>query len=91
MSPATIFRIHLGLRAVAALRERVSLALAQVDGPARSAARHCYSAQLPLLAGELRAGYAIPIVYVPLLMITHVIAFYLLMRPQPQAAQAVAG
>ena len=43
------------------------------------------------LAGELGAGYAIPIIYVPLLMITHVVAFYLLVRPQPQAALAVAG
>ena len=35
---------------------------------------------LPAIAGELGAGYAIPIIYVPLLMITHVIAFYLLAR-----------
>jgi hypothetical protein len=34
------------------------------------------------LAGELGATYAIPIIYVPLLMITHVVAFYLLARPQ---------
>jgi hypothetical protein len=33
---------------------------------------------LPALAGELGATYAIPIIYVPLLMITHVVAFYLL-------------
>jgi len=31
-------------------------------------------------AGELGAAYAIPILYVPLLMITHVAAFYLLAR-----------
>jgi hypothetical protein len=37
---------------------------------------------LPALAGQLGAGYAIPILYVPLLMITHVAAFYLLARPQ---------
>src|SRR6201988_3599423 len=37
---------------------------------------------LPALAGELGATYAIPIIYVPLLMITHAIAFYLLARPQ---------
>jgi hypothetical protein len=37
---------------------------------------------LPALAGELGAGYAILIIYVPLLMITHVVAFYLLARPQ---------
>jgi hypothetical protein len=46
---------------------------------------------LPALAGQLGATYAIPIIYVPLLMITHVIAFYLLARPQPQAARALAG
>ncbi|WP_244507889.1 hypothetical protein [Mesorhizobium sp. ORS 3428] len=40
---------------------------------------------LPDLAGQLGATYAIPIVYVPLLMITHVAAFYLLARPLPQA------
>ncbi|MEW6632924.1 MAG: hypothetical protein AB1440_18810 [Pseudomonadota bacterium] len=40
---------------------------------------------LPALAGQLGATYVIPIVYVPLLMITHVAAFYLLMRPQPKA------
>ena len=41
---------------------------------------------LPALAGELGATYAIPIIYVPLLMITHFVAFYLLMRPRPKAA-----
>ena len=42
----------------------------------------------PALAGELGATYAIPIIYVPVLMITHVVAFYLLMRPQPKVAVA---
>ena len=46
---------------------------------------------LPELAGELGATYAIPIIYVPILMITHVIAFYLLVRPQPAVACALAG
>jgi hypothetical protein len=46
---------------------------------------------LPALAGELGATYAIPIIYVPVLMITHVVAFYLLVRPQPKAARALAG
>jgi hypothetical protein len=46
---------------------------------------------LPTLAGELGATYAIPIIYVPQLMITHVVAFYLLVRPQLQAARALAG
>ena len=34
--------------------------------------------------GELGAAYAIPIIYVPLLMITHVVAFYLLVRSSAQ-------
>ena len=46
---------------------------------------------LAALAGELGATYAIPIIYVPLLLITHFVAFYLLMRPQPKAARALAG
>ena len=42
---------------------------------------------LPALAGQLGATYAIPIIYVPLLMITHIAAFYLLVRaPGRQAA-----
>src|SRR6266481_5515405 len=41
---------------------------------------------LPALAGELGATYAIPIIYVPVLMITHVAAFYLLLRHRTQAA-----
>ncbi len=40
------------------------------------------------LAGELGATYWIPIIYVPILMITHVAAFYLLARPQPTAGIA---
>jgi hypothetical protein len=48
-------------------------------------------AGLPALAGELGATYPIVIIYVPALMITHVVAFYLLMRPQPNASRAPAG
>ena len=46
---------------------------------------------LAALAGELGATYAIPIIYVPVLMITHFAAFYLLARPQPKAARHLAG
>src|SRR5438105_3052839 len=46
---------------------------------------------LPARPGQLGATYAIPIIYVPLLMITHVIALYLLVRRQPHAARAFAG
>jgi hypothetical protein len=52
---------------------------------------HATQVDLPALAGELGATYAIPIIYVPLLMITHAVAFYLLVRQQPKAARAFAG
>jgi hypothetical protein len=42
---------------------------------------HASQLDLPAIAGQLGATYAIPIIYVPLLMITHVVAFYLLLRP----------
>jgi hypothetical protein len=52
---------------------------------------HATRIGLPALAGQLGAAYAIPIIYVPLLMITHVVAFYLLLRPQPKAGRTLAG
>ena len=47
---------------------------------------HAVQANLPVVAGELRATYAIPIIYVPLLMITHIAAFYMLVRPPARQA-----
>ncbi len=41
---------------------------------------HAVRLGLPAVAGDLGAAYAIPVLYVPLLMITHVLAFYLLLR-----------
>ncbi|HWB98769.1 MAG TPA: hypothetical protein VG672_18800 [Bryobacteraceae bacterium] len=46
---------------------------------------HGIQTGLPALAGQLGAAYAIPILYVPALMITHAAAFYLLMRSRPAA------
>jgi hypothetical protein len=46
---------------------------------------HAIQGNLPALAGQLGAGYVIPIIYVPLLMITNVVAFYLLLRPKPRS------
>jgi hypothetical protein len=43
------------------------------------------------MAGQLGATYAIPVLYVPVLMITHVVAFYLLLRPQPSVVRAFAS
>jgi hypothetical protein len=51
---------------------------------------HAIQVNLPAMAGELGAAYAIPIIYVPLLMITHVTAFYLWLRHQPKGARAFA-
>jgi hypothetical protein len=42
---------------------------------------HAVQTGLPAIAGHLAATYAIPVIYVPLLMITHVVAFYWLVRP----------
>ena len=42
---------------------------------------HAVRLGLPELAGQLGATYAIPILYVPLLMITHIAAFHLLLHP----------
>src|SRR5215510_60358 len=62
-------------------------------GPADIIIDYYHGNQLGLaaLAGELGATYAIPIIYVPVLMITHVIAFCLLARPQSKTAQVLAG
>lgn len=49
---------------------------------------HAIQIGLPALAGELGAAYAIPIIYVPLLMITHVVAFFFLLRPSGRQAAA---
>jgi hypothetical protein len=46
---------------------------------------------LPAIAGQLGAAYAIPILYVPLLVITHVVALYWLVRPQPRAIPVLIG
>jgi hypothetical protein len=45
---------------------------------------HAIQVGLPAMPGQLGATYAIPIIYVPLLMITHAVAFYLLPRRAPQ-------
>jgi hypothetical protein len=52
---------------------------------------HAIQVGLPARAGELGAAYAIPIIYVPLLMITHCVAFYLLVRSHPKAARMPIG
>jgi hypothetical protein len=48
---------------------------------------HAIQAGLPSMAGQLGAAYAIPVLYVPLLMITHATAFYLLLAHRPAQLQ----
>jgi hypothetical protein len=52
---------------------------------------HGAQSGLPVLAGQLGAAYVVVIVYVPLLMITHMVALYLLVRRQPMTAQTLRG
>ena len=52
---------------------------------------HAVKVGLPALAGQLGAAYAIPIIYVPVLMITHFLAFYWLVRPQSKGAPVLIG
>jgi hypothetical protein len=47
------------------------------------------SVDLPSVAGQLGAGYAIPMLYVPALFWTHLLAFWLLLRPGRVPARSV--
>jgi hypothetical protein len=49
---------------------------------------HAVRGNLPAHAEQLGSLYAIPVIYVPLLMITHIAAFYLLLRPRRVTAHA---
>jgi hypothetical protein len=46
------------------------------------------SVDLPSVAGQLGAGYAIPMLYVPALFWTHILAFWLLLHPGRAAARS---
>jgi hypothetical protein len=52
---------------------------------------HAIKFGLPGVAGQLGAAYPIPILYVPMLMITHFIALYWLVRHRPKAAPFLTG
>lgn len=49
---------------------------------------HAIQVGLPARAGELGAAYAIPVIYVPLLMITHVFAIHSLLRSVSGAGES---
>jgi hypothetical protein len=53
-----------------------------------NATARAVSANLPSVAGQLGAGYAIPMLSVPALFWTHVVAFWLLLRPGRAAARS---
>jgi hypothetical protein len=46
------------------------------------------SVNLPSVAGQLGAGYAIPMLYVPALFWMHLLAFWLLLRPERVPARS---
>jgi hypothetical protein len=52
---------------------------------------HAIRDGLPAVAGQLGAAYVIPIIYVPMLMITHCVALYWLVRPRRRAASVLDG
>jgi hypothetical protein len=47
---------------------------------------HAIQTGVPAVPGQLGAAYVIPIIYVPLLMITHLAAFYLWLSQRAKAA-----
>ena len=49
---------------------------------------HAMRSGLPAMAGELGAAYMIPVLYVPLLVITHVVALSWLIRREPEVVRA---
>jgi hypothetical protein len=49
------------------------------------------SVNLPSVAGQLGAGYAIPMLYVPALFWMHLVAFWLLLRPGRAPARSAAA
>lgn len=52
---------------------------------------HAIRLDLPAVAGQLGAMYWVPILYVPVLMITHIFALYLLSRPQQATDRVLEG
>lgn len=50
---------------------------------------HATSGGLSAMPGQLGAAYFIPVIIVPALMITHVAAFYLLIRPKSREVRTV--
>lgn len=58
-----------------------------LTGTADLLMNYYHGRQLALPPGQLGAAYAIPVIVVPLLLITHVIAFYLLLHPRSETGR----
>ena len=52
---------------------------------------HATQVGLPAAAGQLGAMYAVPILYVPLLMVTHIVSTYWLVRSPSKEARGFIG
>ena len=52
---------------------------------------HGIQLELPALSRQLAATYWIPIIYVPILVITHFAAFYLFVRSRPEPVRSLTG
>jgi hypothetical protein len=52
---------------------------------------HAVRGNLPAVSGQLGGAYWVPVIYVPLLMITHILAFRLLMQVRAAPAPTNAG
>jgi hypothetical protein len=50
---------------------------------------HATTGGLSAMPGQLGAAYVIPVILVPAIMITHVSAFYLLIRPKPTEVRII--
>jgi len=53
-----------------------------------NATAHAISVDLPSVAGQLGAAYAIPMLYVPALFWMHLVALWLLLRPERAGARS---
>ncbi|GGG66287.1 hypothetical protein [Edaphobacter dinghuensis] len=51
---------------------------------------HAIHLNLPAQAGQFGAMYIVPVIYVPMLMITHIAALYWLVRPEARAKSVAA-
>lgn len=79
----------LALLSLATLQSRVGIAMAWVFniwGSFDLLSAFFHAAEAGMMPGQLGAAYFIPTVLVPLMLITHALAFRILLQPQSQSA-----